>query len=161
MCPSPPPSPEAYIYTLRDILTVEPCEDLKHFLTSCCTETSSIISKQYCLITGAAPCNNPYQVILPPSMALFRQDVSFKAVDGTVLRGWFYPTKDKAPCIIMSHGLGGVRHFLLPPFASRFQAAGFALLLYDNRNWGESDGLPRQESNPALQQTDYYDAFNF
>lgn len=35
------------------------------------------------------------------------------------------------------------------------------MLLYDNRNWGDSDGLPRQESNPALQQTDYYDAFNY
>jgi fermentation-respiration switch protein FrsA (DUF1100 family) len=34
-------------------------------------------------------------------------------------------------------------------------------LLYDNRNWGDSEGEPRQESNPALQQTDYYDAFNY
>jgi fermentation-respiration switch protein FrsA (DUF1100 family) len=34
-------------------------------------------------------------------------------------------------------------------------------LLYDNRNWGDSDGLPRQESNPPLQQADYYDAFNY
>src|SRR5207248_3064314 len=57
--------------------------------------------------------------------------------------------------------LGGVRHFHLPSFAARFQAAGFAVLLYDNRNWGDSDGLPRQESIPALQQTDYYDAFNY
>jgi pimeloyl-ACP methyl ester carboxylesterase len=57
--------------------------------------------------------------------------------------------------------LGGVRHFHLPSFADRFQAAGFAVLLYDNRNWGDSDGLPRQESIPALQQTDYYDAFNY
>jgi len=94
-------------------------------------------------------------------MAVPRQDISFKAVDGTVLRGWLYPTQEKSPCIIMSHGLGGVRHFLLPPFAERFNAVGFAVLLYDNRNWGDSDGLPRQESIPALQQTDYYDAFNF
>lgn len=35
------------------------------------------------------------------------------------------------------------------------------MLLYDNRNWGDSDGLPRQESNPTLQQADYYDAFNY
>ncbi|KAJ6780699.1 hypothetical protein PWT90_09069 [Aphanocladium album] len=61
----------------------------------------------------------------------------------------------------MSHGLAGIRHFLLPPFAARFQEAGFAVLLYDNRNWGDSEGEPRQESNPALQQTDYYDAFNY
>jgi fermentation-respiration switch protein FrsA (DUF1100 family) len=57
--------------------------------------------------------------------------------------------------------LGGTRHFLLPDFATAFNEAGYAVLLYDNRNWGDSDGLPRQESNPSLQQTDYYDAFNY
>lgn len=57
--------------------------------------------------------------------------------------------------------LAGIRHWFLPPFAARFQEAGFAVLLYDNRNWGDSDGEPRQESNPALQQTDYHDAFNY
>lgn len=33
--------------------------------------------------------------------------------------------------------------------------------MYDNRNWGDSEGEPRQESDPALQQKDYYDAFNY
>ncbi|ODM16568.1 hypothetical protein SI65_08075 [Aspergillus cristatus] len=33
--------------------------------------------------------------------------------------------------------------------------------LYDKRNWGDSDGTPRQESNPTLQQLDYHDAFNY
>ncbi|KAB8076554.1 Alpha/Beta hydrolase protein [Aspergillus leporis] len=94
-------------------------------------------------------------------MILPRQDVEFRACDRTVLRGWHYPTREKSPCIIMTHGLAGIRHFLLPPFAARFQEAGFAVLLYDNRNWGDSDGEPRQESNPALQQTDLYDAFNY
>ncbi|CAN9250556.1 unnamed protein product [Alternaria alternata] len=61
----------------------------------------------------------------------------------------------------MTHGLGGTRHFLLPDFATAFHTAGYVVLLYDNRNWGDSDGLPRQESNPALQQADYYDAFNY
>ncbi|KAJ5126430.1 Alpha/Beta hydrolase protein [Penicillium atrosanguineum] len=94
-------------------------------------------------------------------MALPRQDIEFRACDGTTLRGWHYPTRVKSPCIIMTHGLAGIRHFLLPPFAARFHEAGFAVLLYDNRNWGDSDGEPRQESNPALQQTDLYDAFNY
>ena len=39
------------------------------------------------------------------NMALPREDIEFKAVDGTILRGWFYPTKDESPCIIMSHGV--------------------------------------------------------
>ncbi|KID74274.1 Polyketide transferase af380 [Metarhizium brunneum] len=94
---------------------------------------------------------------MPPS----RETVEFKACDGTVLRGWFYPQEKPAPCIIMTHGLAGIRHFRLPRFATRFHEAGYTVLLYDNRNWGDSDGTPRQESNPALQQTDYYDAFNY
>lgn len=130
---------------------------------------------------------------MPANMALPRQDIEFKACDGTILRGWLYPRHKISPCIIMTHGvgflpfpslfcdslfssmlqdarsltclrltqLGGTRHFLLPRFASAFNEAGYAVLLYDNRNWGDSDGLPRQESNPALQQTDYYDAFSY
>ncbi|KAE8312092.1 Alpha/Beta hydrolase protein [Aspergillus transmontanensis] len=94
-------------------------------------------------------------------MVLPRRDIEFRACDGTIVRGWHYPTERESPCIIMSHGLAGIRHFLLPSFADRFHHAGFAVLLYDNRNWGDSEGEPRQESNPALQQTDYYDAFNF
>ena len=35
------------------------------------------------------------------------------------------------------------------------------MLLYDNRHWGESDGFPRQHSNPFAQYADYYDAFNY
>lgn len=63
----------------------------------------------------------------------------------------------------LSHGLqlAGIRHFLLPAFAQRFHEAGLNVLLYDNRCWGDSDGEPRQESNPAKQHADYYDAFNF
>ncbi|KAJ5450512.1 uncharacterized protein N7458_006961 [Penicillium daleae] len=94
-------------------------------------------------------------------MAIPREDIEFKTCDGTVLRGWLYPQAGKSPCVIMTHGLGGVRHYWLPAFADRFHKSGYAVLLYDNRNWGDSDGLPRQESNPPLQQADYYDAFNF
>ncbi|KAH7078417.1 alpha/beta superfamily hydrolase [Paraphoma chrysanthemicola] len=94
-------------------------------------------------------------------MSTPRQNIEFKACDGTILRGWLYPRKEASPCIIMTHGLGGTRHFLLPDFADAFNEAGYVVLLYDNRNWGDSDGLPRQESNPPLQQADYYDAFNF
>ncbi|CAK1361034.1 unnamed protein product [Cercospora beticola] len=94
-------------------------------------------------------------------MALPRRDVEFQAFDGTTLRGWHYPTSEKRPCIIMSHGLAGIRHFRLPNFAQRFQEAGLNVLLYDNRGWGDSDGLPKNESNPAYQHSDYFDAFNY
>jgi fermentation-respiration switch protein FrsA (DUF1100 family) len=49
----------------------------------------------------------------------------------------------------------------LPDFAERFLGAGYAVLLYDNRNWGESEGTPRNEVDPFHQARDYFQAFNY
>jgi fermentation-respiration switch protein FrsA (DUF1100 family) len=49
----------------------------------------------------------------------------------------------------------------LPDFASRFQAEGYTVLIYDNRCWGTSEGLPRNHVDPQLQTRDYLDAFDF
>jgi cephalosporin-C deacetylase-like acetyl esterase len=51
-------------------------------------------------------------------------------------------------------------HFI-DAFAIRFQAADFAALVYDYRNWGSSDGLSRDESNFFKQAKDYSDAIIF
>lgn len=45
--------------------------------------------------------------------------------------------------------------------AEKFQTAGFASLVFDNRNFGASDGLPRQEANPNQQSLDYHEAVTF
>src|SRR5713101_4051161 len=42
-----------------------------------------------------------------------------------------------------------------------FAHAGFASVVYDNRNFGASDGQPRQEIDPWLQIRDYSDAITF
>lgn len=55
----------------------------------------------------------------------------------------------------------GLKEQFLPSFAERFQSAGFGVLLYDHRNWGESDGLPRNETDPIQQSRDFSQAFNF
>jgi fermentation-respiration switch protein FrsA (DUF1100 family) len=57
--------------------------------------------------------------------------------------------------------LGGVKEQYLPDFASRFNDAGYGVLLYDHRNWGDSEGIPREETNPLQQAIDYSDAFDF
>ncbi|CAG9982953.1 unnamed protein product [Clonostachys byssicola] len=39
----------------------------------------------------------------------------------------------------------------------RFQAAGFAAIVFDHRNWGESDGLPRHHTDHYQQTQDLHD----
>ena len=49
----------------------------------------------------------------------------------------------------------------LDRFGEAFAAAGFAALVFDNRNFGASDGQPRQEIDPWLQIRDYRDAITY
>lgn len=56
---------------------------------------------------------------------------------------------------------GALKEHFLPDYATRFQEAGYSVLLYDNRNWGSSTGTPRNEVDPALQARDYSDAFDY
>jgi pimeloyl-ACP methyl ester carboxylesterase len=76
-----------------------------------------------------------------------RRDVEF-ASGGVTCRAWAYapptPIRRAAPCIVMAHGLGGTRDASLEPYADRFAAAGFHVLLFDYRYLGASDGEPRQ-----------------
>jgi hypothetical protein len=46
-------------------------------------------------------------------------------------------------------------------YAEVFSRAGLAVLLYDHRNFGMSEGEPRQEINPWIQCRGYRDAVNF
>src|SRR3984885_9644781 len=92
-----------------------------------------------------------------------RNDIAFKTTDGTTLRGWHYlPTgSGRHPTIIMAHGFSAVKEMYLDKYAEAFAKAGFASVVYDNRNFGASDGEPRQEIDPWLQIRDYSDAITF
>ncbi|ADX84537.1 hydrolase [Sulfolobus islandicus REY15A] len=48
----------------------------------------------------------------------------------------------------MAHGFSAVKEMYLDSFAEVFAKAGFVVLVYDNRNFGESEGEPRQEIDP-------------
>src|SRR5208337_2103871 len=67
----------------------------------------------------------------------------------------------KAPTIVMAHGFSAVKEMYLDKFAEAFAAAGLASLVFDNRNFGASDGEPRQEIDPWQQVRDYRDAITF
>lgn len=61
--------------------------------------------------------------------------------------GWFYEPDDAeapGPVVVMAHGLGGVKEMRLDAFAERFCAAGYRVLVFDYRHFGESEGEPRQ-----------------
>ena len=61
----------------------------------------------------------------------------------------------------MAHGTSATISMVTDRYAQVFQDAGFAVLLYDHRNFGDSGGEPRQEINPWVQARGYRDAVTF
>jgi fermentation-respiration switch protein FrsA (DUF1100 family) len=85
-----------------------------------------------------------------------RADISFQSA-GLTCRGWLYRPDDAAgpaPAIVMSHGFSAVKEQGLPSFAERFRAAGFAVLVFDYRHLGASDGDERGRIIPQEQHDD-------
>ncbi|KAI5920290.1 DltD N-terminal domain protein [Camillea tinctor] len=89
------------------------------------------------------------------------EDVSFKTLDGLTLRGTLYPGRNQAPGIIMTPGFNLTRETLIPKVAQYFQKEGLTSLVFDPRSIGSSDGLPRNNINPAQQTADYHDALTY
>jgi fermentation-respiration switch protein FrsA (DUF1100 family) len=93
-----------------------------------------------------------------------RTDIEFKSEDGVTLRGWHYlpdHRTGRVPTVVMAHGFSAVKEMSLDRFAEAFAVAGLASLVFDNRNFGASDGEPRQEIDPWRQVRDYRDAITF
>src|SRR5262252_9325458 len=93
-----------------------------------------------------------------------RKDIDFKTEDGVTLRGWLY-LPDRAagpvPTVVMAHGFSAVKEMYLDRFAEVFAAGGLGALVFDNRNFGASDGERRQHIDPWQQVGDYRDAMTF
>jgi fermentation-respiration switch protein FrsA (DUF1100 family) len=92
-----------------------------------------------------------------------RRDIEFNA-EGVTLRGWFYQgqgVSGRAPTVVMAHGFSAVKEMYLDAFAEVFAAAGLNALVFDNRNFGASDGEPRQEIDPWQQVRDYRHAITY
>ena len=94
---------------------------------------------------------------------LIETPVEFKS--GAVsLRGYLLTAADapaRLPTVIMAHGTSATIKMVAIEYARSFAMAGFAVLLYDHRNFGGSDGDPRQEINPWVQCRGYVDALTF
>src|SRR5260370_28001465 len=92
-----------------------------------------------------------------------RRDIEFNA-DGLTLRGWLYlPDGATKPVstVVMAHGFSCLKEMFLDKYAETFAAAGFGVLVYDNPNFADSDGLPRQEVDPWGQIHDYRHAITY
>ncbi|MET7296646.1 alpha/beta fold hydrolase [Streptomyces griseoloalbus] len=92
-----------------------------------------------------------------------REDVEFEAEAGVTLRGWFYRPEGEGPhpAITMAHGFAGVKEQRLAQFAAVFAEAGFAVLVHDHRNFGASDGTPRNDIDPWQQIKDWRRAISY
>ncbi len=84
---------------------------------------------------------------------------------GATVRGRFYLPENKSlthPIVIMAHGFTAtISGMCADKYAEEFCKTGLAVLLFDHRNFGISDGLPRQEINKWLQARGYVDAINY
>lgn len=91
-----------------------------------------------------------------------REDVWFTSATD-LISAWLYrPTGDAVvPLIVMAHGLGAVRTMRLDAYAERFSAAGYACLVFDYRNFGDSEGQPRQLLDIDMQLADWAAAVDF
>jgi len=73
----------------------------------------------------------------------------YPTIDGTSLHAWFAtpgqgPTRGKKwPLVVMAHGFSAQKDFGIPAFANEFLDLGFAVLAFDYRTFGGSDGEPR------------------
>jgi uncharacterized protein len=95
-------------------------------------------------------------------MSAERHDLTFSS-HGTHCDAWFFPGVDTSPfdgpggrpVVVMAHGFAGTKDSGLEPYARRFADAGLAVLAFDYRGFGLSDGEPRQRISMAGQAEDY------
>ena len=93
-----------------------------------------------------------------------RKDVEFNTEDGVTLRGWLYlpdRARGRVPTIVMAHGFSALKENYLDKYAEVYSTAGLGALVFDNRNFGASDGEPRQHIDPWRQVADYRDAITY
>jgi pimeloyl-ACP methyl ester carboxylesterase len=90
-------------------------------------------------------------------------DVGLRSGDD-VCRAWFFVPEEvdaPTPCIVMGHGLALTRRCSVREFALAFAGAGYAVLLFDYRGFGDSGGTPRQLISFRKQLEDWGAAIDF
>ena len=92
-----------------------------------------------------------------------RQEVEFRS-NGVTCRGDLL-TPDTGqgpyPIVVMAGGWCYVKEIVMPHYADYLVNAGLAVLIFDYRRFGASDGEPRQHIDPWAQIEDYKNAITF
>jgi len=86
-----------------------------------------------------------------------RETADFESRD-TRCAAWLYRPEDTTedpPVVVMAHGFGATRRMRLPAYAERFAERGLAVLLFDYRGFGDSDGRHRNVVDPSRHVTDW------
>ncbi len=79
----------------------------------------------------------------PRSLGLDYEDLKLKASDGVELSAWFVPCERSRGTVLFCHGnAGNISHRL--GAIRMFHDLGFAILLFDYRGYGQSQGSPTE-----------------
>jgi uncharacterized protein len=90
------------------------------------------------------------------------EDVEFSA-NGIVLRGWLRLPRSEGPhpLVILAHGLGGLKEWTIPDVADALIGSGIGAMAFDYRNFGDSDGQPREEVDHCGRIEDWQSAISY
>jgi uncharacterized protein len=103
---------------------------------------------------------------LASDMGYERDEVAFDS-GGATCRAWLYrpstsgDRKALRPCIVMAHGMALTRSAGLDRYARKFVVAGYVVLVFDYRHFGDSDGEPRQLFSIGRQLEDWAGAIRY
>jgi dienelactone hydrolase len=89
------------------------------------------------------------------------QPIAFESA-GATLRGRLHLPDGEPPfpVVAMTNGFSATITMTIHRYAEAFAASGTAALLWDHRNFGISDGEPRQQVNPWGQARGYRSALD-
>ncbi|MBU6454728.1 MAG: alpha/beta hydrolase [Cyanobacteria bacterium REEB67] len=85
-----------------------------------------------------------------------KRDVTFKAPDGSRLRGWYFDLPGSDKIVLVSEGNGGNMDYLTT-LAEMLMQCNASVLLYDYEGYGQSEGRPslRRVVNDGVAAYDY------
>jgi fermentation-respiration switch protein FrsA (DUF1100 family) len=103
--------------------------------------------------------------VLPSVDPSVRETVRFRS-DGLTLAGHLYRPAtaargERTAALVMAGPMTSVKEETLPHYAAPLAEAGYNVLAFDNRNFGESEGEPRQHLDTAEQVEDLKNAVSY